>query len=71
MGQADARVLIRTRAAVTPFRYTRLLFGTALGIVLFGEALTAGMLVGSGLIVLSGLFILWRGQKKRLRSVEQ
>ncbi|WP_299656111.1 DMT family transporter [uncultured Jannaschia sp.] len=58
-------------SAVTPFRYTRLLFGTALGIVLFGEALTAGMLVGSGLIVLSGLFILWRGQKKRLRSVEQ
>ncbi|MBM3606175.1 MAG: DMT family transporter [Alphaproteobacteria bacterium] len=51
-------------SAVTPFRYTRLLFGAALGILLFGETLTIGMLVGSGLIVLSGLFILWRGQKR-------
>ncbi len=51
-------------SAVTPFRYTRLLFGIALGIALFGETLTMGMLAGSGLIVLSGLFILWRGQKK-------
>lgn len=50
-------------SAVTPFRYTRLLFGAALGIVLFGETLTTGMLAGSGLIVLSGLFILWRGRK--------
>nr|WP_318272846.1 DMT family transporter [Paracoccus saliphilus] len=50
-------------SAVTPFRYTRLLFGAALGIVLFGETLTLGMMAGSGLIVLSGLFILWRGQK--------
>jgi drug/metabolite transporter (DMT)-like permease len=47
-------------AAVTPFRYTRLLFGIALGIVLFGEQLTPAMMLGSGLIVLSGLFILWR-----------
>ncbi|WP_405401905.1 DMT family transporter [Paracoccus sp. Ld10] len=56
-------------SAVTPFRYTRLLFGTALGIALFGETLTPGMLVGSGLIVLSGLFILWRG-KVRAVSIE-
>uniref|UniRef100_UPI00272A4B74 EamA family transporter n=1 Tax=Paracoccus sp. TaxID=267 RepID=UPI00272A4B74 len=51
-------------SAVTPFRYTRLLFGAALGIALFDETLTVGMLVGSGLIVLSGLFILWRGKAK-------
>lgn len=50
-------------SAVTPFRYSRLLFGIALGIVLFGERLSLAMVVGSGLIVLSGLFILWRGRK--------
>ncbi|MGR3200375.1 MAG: DMT family transporter [Paracoccus sp. (in: a-proteobacteria)] len=55
-------------SAVTPFRYTRLLFGAALGILVFGETLTVGMLVGSGLIVLSDLFILWRGQKKAAKS---
>jgi len=49
-------------SAVTPFRYTRLIFGIALGVMLFGEKLTVPMMVGSGLIVVSGLFILWRGK---------
>lgn len=51
-------------SAVTPFRYSRLLFGIALGVLIFGEQLSFEMLVGSGLIVVSGLFILWRGQKR-------
>ena len=49
-------------SAVTPFRYTRLLFGIGLGVVLFNERLEPAMLIGCGLIVLSGLFILWRGK---------
>ncbi|SEN16902.1 EamA-like transporter family protein [Loktanella fryxellensis] len=44
-------------SAVTPFRYTRLLFGVALGVLIFDEALTPATLAGSGLIVLSGLLI--------------
>ena len=50
-------------SSVTPFRYTRLLFGITLGVVIFGEALTIEMVIGSGLIVLSGLFILWKGKR--------
>lgn len=50
-------------SAVTPFRYSRLLFGIAFGVLLFGEALSAAMLIGSALIVASGLFILWRGRR--------
>ena len=50
-------------SAVTPFRYSRLLFGIALGIVLFGERLSLPMIAGSVLIVISGLFILWRGRQ--------
>lgn len=49
-------------SAVTPFRYTRLLFGIGLGVVLFDEQLSSLMVLGSVLIVLSGLFILWRGK---------
>ncbi|MEP3045244.1 MAG: DMT family transporter [Roseibium sp.] len=52
-------------SAVTPFRYTRLLFGIGLGVVLFGEQLSFPMAIGSGLIVVSGLFILWRGQQTK------
>ncbi|MFD1794428.1 DMT family transporter [Paracoccus aurantiacus] len=52
-------------SAVTPFRYSRLLFGIAFGVFLFGEKLSGGMMIGSALIVCSGLFILWRGRKLR------
>ncbi|GGA23413.1 DMT family transporter [Neptunicoccus cionae] len=50
-------------SAVTPFRYTRLLFGVALGVILFGESLSPTILLGSGLIVCSGLFIVWRAKQ--------
>ena len=50
-------------SAVTPFRYTRLLFGIGLGVAVFGEAITLPMVIGSGLIVASGIFILWRSRK--------
>lgn len=49
-------------SAVTPFRYSRLLFGIALGVLFFDESLTVPMSIGSALIVCSGLFILWRGR---------
>lgn len=52
-------------SAVTPFRYMRLIFGVALGVVVFGERMDAAMWIGSALIVLSGLFILWRGAAER------
>ncbi|KIC40136.1 membrane protein [Ruegeria sp. ANG-R] len=50
-------------SAVTPFRYSRLLFGIGLGIFLFQEQLDQTMWIGSALIVASGLYILWRGRK--------
>ncbi|MEO3414096.1 DMT family transporter [Roseovarius sp. CAU 1744] len=55
-------------SAVTPFRYTRLIFGVGLGVVLFGERLDLSMLAGCALIVLSGLFILWRGKKAKAQG---
>ncbi len=50
-------------SAVTPFRYSRLLFGIGLGVFLFKEQLDQTMWIGSALIVASGLYILWRGRK--------
>jgi drug/metabolite transporter (DMT)-like permease len=50
-------------SAVTPFRYTRLLFGIGLGVLLFDESLDETMWIGSALIVASGLYILWRGRR--------
>lgn len=42
-------------SAVTPFRYSRLLFALVLGIVVLGERPDALTLLGAGVIVLSGL----------------
>ncbi|WP_164659352.1 DMT family transporter [Tropicibacter sp. Alg240-R139] len=49
-------------SAVTPFRYTRLLFGIGMGMALFNERPDQSVWLGSALIVLSGLYILWRGR---------
>ncbi|MEX0277375.1 MAG: DMT family transporter [Ruegeria sp.] len=50
-------------SAVTPFRYSRLLFGIGLGVAVFGEQLDQTMWIGSALIVASGLYILWRSRR--------
>ena len=46
-------------SVVTPFRYTRLLFSVAAGILILGEQVNAMMLIGSVLTIFSGLYI-WR-----------
>jgi drug/metabolite transporter (DMT)-like permease len=50
-------------AAVTPFRYTRLLFAMILGGVVFGERPDAATLVGSAIIVACGVAILTRRER--------
>lgn len=45
-------------SVVTPFRYTRLIFGVALGVLVFGETLDLPTIVGSLVIVLAGIIIL-------------
>ena len=44
-------------SVVIPFRYTRLLFSMAAGILILGEQLNTIMLIGSTLTILSGLYI--------------
>ena len=47
-------------SVVIPFRYTRLLFSMAAGILILGEQVNTMMLIGSALTILSGLYILHR-----------
>jgi drug/metabolite transporter (DMT)-like permease len=46
-------------SVVIPFRYTRILFSLAAGILILSEQVDAVMLFGSALTILSGLYI-WR-----------
>ena len=52
-------------SAVTPFRYSRLIFGIGFGIVIFGERPDAATYAGSAIVVLSGLYILSRSRRAR------
>jgi drug/metabolite transporter (DMT)-like permease len=51
-------------ATVTPFRYTRLIFGVALGVVAFGEPIDRLMLLGCAIIMAAGLLIAWDGHRR-------
>ncbi|MGB1236064.1 MAG: DMT family transporter [Planktomarina sp.] len=52
-------------SAVTPFRYSRLIFGAMVGIIMFGETIDTWTIVGSGIIVASGLYAFWREAQSR------
>jgi drug/metabolite transporter (DMT)-like permease len=52
-------------STVTPFRYTRLLFGVALGVAVFDERIDGPMLAGCAIIVGAGLAIAWDGRRRR------
>ena len=47
-------------AVVTPFRYSRLLFAVAIGVVFFGERPDAPTFLGAALVIGSGLYTLLR-----------
>ncbi len=49
---------------VTPFRYTRLIFALVIGMLVFTERPDTLMLVGSAIIVGSGVFTVWRERKQ-------
>ncbi|RUS58737.1 DMT family transporter [Pseudorhodobacter sp. E13] len=50
-------------SVVTPFRYTRLVFALILGALVFAERPDAATLIGSAIIVASGIYTLLRGRK--------
>jgi drug/metabolite transporter (DMT)-like permease len=47
-------------SAVQPFAYFQLVFASAIGILLFGEEVKANLVLGAAIIVLAGIFALWR-----------
>jgi drug/metabolite transporter (DMT)-like permease len=50
-------------SAVTPFRYTRLIFAMVLAMVLFGERPDLATWIGAALVVGSGIFALTQGRR--------
>src|SRR6266550_435791 len=52
-------------SAVVPFNYLSLIWAAMLGFAIWGDVPTASLLVGSMIVVASGLYILWRETLRR------
>ena len=52
-------------SAITPFRYSRIIFGVAIGIFFLGESITLTAAMGCGLIVLSSFIVLHPSGRNR------
>ncbi len=52
-------------SAVTPWRYTRLVFAIFLGVLVFGESLDPLTIAGSAIVVGSGIFAMLRARPRR------
>jgi drug/metabolite transporter (DMT)-like permease len=63
----DALAVIGATRAVVPFNYLSLVWATILGFAVWGDVPTSGLLVGSAIVVASGLYILWRETLRRRR----
>lgn len=68
-------LLIRSYAvaeasAVQPFAYLQLVFASAIGLFIFGEALRVNVMIGAVIVVAAGVFTLWR-QRVREKAALQ
>jgi drug/metabolite transporter (DMT)-like permease len=52
-------------SAVAPFFYLSLVWASILGFAIWGEAPTISLVIGSAVVVASGLFLLWRESNSR------
>jgi drug/metabolite transporter (DMT)-like permease len=55
---------------VAPFEYTTMIWAVALGWFLFGEWPANAVFIGAGLVILSGIFVIWREHKLGLLRPE-
>ena len=47
-------------SAIMPFRYSRIVFLLIFGVLFFGESLSLSMFLGSALVIVSGIYLMWR-----------
>jgi drug/metabolite transporter (DMT)-like permease len=55
-------------SAVVPFQYFSLLWAMMFGFALWGDVPTIGLLVGSAIVVASGLFLIWHESRKKKQA---
>lgn len=54
--------------AITPLRYTRIVFALVISVALFGEKPDTLTLIGTAIVIISGLFTIYREHRSRMRA---
>jgi len=54
--------------AITPLRYTRIVFAMGIGVIIFGEKLDMMTLIGTVIVIISGLFTIYREHRARKQA---
>jgi len=67
-GSITAAMRMGDVSAITPLRYTRIVFAMIIGLVLFGEKLDSMTLIGTAIVIISGLFTIYREHHTRKRA---
>jgi drug/metabolite transporter (DMT)-like permease len=55
-------------SAVVPFNYLALVWATVIGFIVWGDVPTTDLIIGSAVVVGSGLYILWRETIRRAKA---
>jgi len=58
-------LVLAPATAVSPFYYFLLVWALLIGFAVWGDVPTVGLLIGSGIVVASGLFLLWHEGQRR------
>jgi drug/metabolite transporter (DMT)-like permease len=58
-------------SAVSPFYYLSLIWASLLGFTVWGEQPTVSLVIGSAVVIASGLFLLWRENQMRQQAVAE
>jgi drug/metabolite transporter (DMT)-like permease len=58
-------LLLAPATAVSPFYYLMLVWALVIGFLVWGDVPTLALILGSGIVVGSGLFLLWHESKRR------
>lgn len=64
-GSITAAMRMGDVSAITPLRYSRIVFAMIIGLVLFGEQMDAIGLIGTAIVISSGLFTIYREHRAR------
>jgi drug/metabolite transporter (DMT)-like permease len=56
-------------SVISPFSYVMIIWATAFGILIWGDLPTSSMLIGTSIIILSGLYILHRERLRVLTPI--